>query len=251
MPDMSWHDAIIKILDDSDEVMHYAAIADEIQKRKLRRSLGATPARTVSARITVSINGDGDRSPFIRVSPGFYMLKESAGTMAIHDESGAGIPPPLIGAMGMYWHHDRINWRRKSRLLGQQQGGATHVDFCDQIGVYLLHDHSRVIYVGRSTDRPLGIRLREHTMDRLNGRWNRFSWFGLKGVDEDGRLTEPAITIDEPRLIALLESILIEALEPPQNRKRGDDLSESELLQVRDPEQDSQKEQAIRLLLGR
>ena len=33
-----------------------------------------------------------------------------------------------------------------------------------------------------------------------------------------------------------MEALLIEALEPPQNRKRGDDLGGAEYLQVRDPE---------------
>jgi len=36
-------------------------------------------------------------------------------------------------------------------------------------------------------------------------------------------------------LLMLIESVLIEALEPRQNRKRGDDLSSFEYLQVPDP----------------
>lgn len=37
-------------------------------------------------------------------------------------------------------------------------------------------------------------------------------------------------------LVATLESLLIEALEPPQNRKRGDDFSAIEYIQEIDPE---------------
>jgi len=37
-------------------------------------------------------------------------------------------------------------------------------------------------------------------------------------------------------LIPALEAILIEALEPRQNRKRGDDLSAVEYIQKEDPE---------------
>jgi hypothetical protein len=37
-------------------------------------------------------------------------------------------------------------------------------------------------------------------------------------------------------MVATLEALLIEALEPPQNRKRGDDFSAIEYLQDIDPE---------------
>ncbi|MFT3688130.1 hypothetical protein [Paenirhodobacter sp.] len=86
-----------------------------------------------------------------------------------------------------------------------------------------------------SVDRPISIRLREHLRDRLNGRWNRFSWFGLRGVDDAGRLTEPDFATSQRDIIALMEGILIETLEPPLNRKRGDDFSAREYLQVDDP----------------
>ena len=104
-------------------------------------------------------------------------------------------------------------------------------------GVYLLHDGNKVVYVGRKTDQPLGLRLKQHTSDRLNGRWDRFSWFGIFGVSEDGRLakkTADVFNIDN--LIATMEALLIEGLEPPQNRKRGDDFSAVEFLHVADPE---------------
>ncbi len=38
------------------------------------------------------------------------------------------------------------------------------------------------------------------------------------------------------KLLPALEAILIEALEPRQNRKRGDDLGEVEYIQKQDPE---------------
>lgn len=37
-------------------------------------------------------------------------------------------------------------------------------------------------------------------------------------------------------LITTMEALLIEGLEPPQNRKRGDDFRAIEFLQVTDPE---------------
>lgn len=110
--------------------------------------------------------------------------------------------------------------------------------------VYILYDHHTAIYVGRTTDRPLGKRLYEHTLDRLSGRWDRFSWFGLLDVTSDGSLKERSITANQTLLISTLESILIETLEPPQNRKRGEDLSAVEYIQERDPELKGRQVQA-------
>jgi hypothetical protein len=43
-----------------------------------------------------------------------------------------------------------------------------------------------------------------------------------------------------------MEALLIEGLEPPQNRKRGDDFSAVEFLQVEDPE--IQRSQTLQLI---
>jgi len=48
-------------------------------------------------------------------------------------------------------------------------------------------------------------------------------------------------TYTEAALVAAMEALLIEGLEPPQNRKRGDDFSGVEYLQVEDPKIKDQK----------
>ncbi len=83
--------------------------------------------------------------------------------------------------------------------------------------------------------RPIGKRLYEHTIDRMSARWDRFSWLGLLPVSDDGSLGELSESYEAAKLIPALESILIEALEPHQNRKRGDDLAAVEYLQKVDP----------------
>ena len=113
---------------------------------------------------------------------------------------------------------------------------ASSVDFGKQKGIYILYDHHTVSYVGRATDRPLGKRLYEHTLDRLSGRWDRFSWFGLLNVTQEGNLRELSLNVSLSATVATLEALLIEALEPPQNRKRGDDFSGIEFIQDIDPE---------------
>jgi hypothetical protein len=75
-----------------------------------------------------------------------------------------------------------------------------------------------------------------HTLDRLNGRWDRFSWFGIKQVTEDAKLIPANFTgLNENIIIATMEALLIEGLEPSQNRKSGDYFRAKEYLQVSDP----------------
>jgi len=238
MAELGWREAIIKVLHDAGRPMNRTEIAQEVAARGLRSKLGATPAHTVVSAITSSMQND-ENSPFIRVSRRTDALRDcrkpatDSRAQEIEDDDEAG----FINAFGMYWKRASVLWTSSPRLLGQQQLGSKPVNFCDEIGVYLLHDVSRVVYVGRTTDQPLGVRLRQHTVDRLNGRWDRFSWFGIYGVTDDGLLSKNASKdFSMDNLIATMEALLIEGLEPPQNRKRGDDFSAIEFQQIEDPE---------------
>ncbi len=252
--DLNWNEAILKVLETSDEPLHYKNIAEEIEKNGYRENLGATPANTVNSIINTSINQGGD-TPYVRTVRGFYTLKTRSNFTSEKQEAPLAQveekPTGLIQCSGMFWQRVNVVWKSNPKILGQQLIGSEAVNFCDQIGVYLLHDRDRVIYVGRSIDRPMGQRLFEHTKDRLNGRWDRFSWFGLKGVDESGQLHDADLVANDVNMvIATLEALLIEALEPPQNRKRGDQFSVTEYLQVADPDKDKQKIQAITALIS-
>lgn len=247
---MGWDKAIKKVLSGAKGQMHYKEIAEEIEKQGLRSKFGATPANTVFAVITRSISNEEADSDFIKVSPGYFALKASlAERQHIDDVSEQTVeekPTGLIQCFGMYWQASEIVWKNKPKVLGQQQAGADLIDFSEQVGVYVLYDRDRVIYVGRTTDRAIGQRLFEHTKGRMNGRWDRFSWFGLRGVDDAGKLLPVSLNANNQSvLIETLESILIEVLEPPQNRKRGDQFSATEYLQAEDPEKDKLKKEAM------
>lgn len=232
MADISWKEAIVQVLRDSSEPLHYHDITERILARGIKRTAGATPDATVNAQIASSIKHDGPSSPFVRFAKGIFGLRDaSPGTDA--EEPG---PDGIIRAFGMFWQRERVMWRRQPRLFGRQQVGARCVDFGGQRGVYILYDHHSAVYVGRATDRPLGQRLHEHTLDRLSGRWSRFSWFGLRGVSDEARLTEEHVMPTTASLVATFEALLIEALEPPQNRRRGDDFAGVEYIQDEDPE---------------
>ncbi|WP_395369832.1 HTH domain-containing protein [Komagataeibacter diospyri] len=252
MPDKPWIDAIVQVLQESNQSLSYTDIADRVVQQGLRENVGATPANTVNSYIIKSIN-EGSKL-FVRTGRGIYWLSEKINAEennnsplsdledATNDGEDAQNSTGLINAFGMFWERNWITWSTTPKLLGQQQIGALSVDFFKQIGVYLLYDGSKVVYVGRVIDQPLGRRLFQHTRDRLQGRWNRFSWFGLYPLKEDAENTNVEINdnyqanFDTSVLIETLEALLIEGLEPPQNRRRGDNFKATEFLQVRDPE---------------
>ena len=246
----SWKEAIKKVLGESDTPLHYAEISEQILSRGYYETDGATPAATVNAQISSSIKHEGEKSPFMRVGKGTFALKNSlaaaiipastpvpkqnkSGTLAETDVESSD---SIIHSFGMYWQRDLVVWRNDPKMFGKQQALSKPVDFGKQKGIYILYDHHTVVYIGRSIDRPLGKRLFEHTVDRLGSRWNRFSWFGLLDVTQEGNLRETALNTSLASLVATLEALLIEALEPPQNRKRGDDFSAIEYIQDIDPE---------------
>ena len=243
--ELTWGQSIQKVLGESPEPMHYADITDRIVKDGLRQNLGATPSATVGAHIAASIKHKGKKSPFVRVSKGTYDLAKRAAAASPNAVTVEvdGIPSAdaeeqyaIVAAFGMFWRREAVDWVRTPKLLGMQQIGATPVDFNGQRGVYLLYDGREVIYVGRTTDRALGTRLYEHTIDRMSARWDRFSWFGLLPVSNTGSLGKMPATFDAAKLGPALEAILVEALEPRQNRKRGDDLAAVEYVQMENPE---------------
>lgn len=255
----SWKDAVIAVLSESDSAMHYTDIAEEISKKGLRDDLGATPANTVAATISTDIKNNGPGSIFVKASErGYYMLnaslssktpaKKSAKPQSKKSSSTASEDDKVaaINAFGMYWRRDYVQWKQAPQLLGRQQLASKVVDFSAQIGVYMLHSETGVVYVGRASDQSLGTRLYQHTLDRLNGRWSRFSWFGIKQVKDTGNLVEPDFSkLDTQTLITAMEALLIEGLEPPQNRRRGDEIGAVEYMQAKDPELERKEQQKL------
>jgi hypothetical protein len=250
--ELTWRKAIEKVLSTSATALHYNEITERIISEGYRKSLGATPAATVNAQISSSIKHDGTSSPYIKIGKGTFALRDTTKITPTTPKLTPEIPESedtedqyeIITSFAMFWRKDAIEWTASPKLLGMQQIGATPVDFFKQLGIYLLYDGREVIYVGRTTDRPLGRRLYEHTLDRLSARWDRFSWFGLLPVSESGGIGSLPDTYNAAQLIPALEAILIEALEPRQNRKRGDDLAAVEYLQKVDPEIEKKKVKA-------
>ena len=237
---MTWKNAIIYVLqnnrlNDSYRPMHYRDITDLIIDQKLRDSYGKTPADTVNAQLTTNKN------LFESLGEGIYRLTEKGKSFADFGKQAqkngvvnkdentplteAKISKTLIKTYGMFWMRDGVNWNHNPKLLGVQSTGATPVDLSEMRGIYMLYDGREVIYVGQAVDQPILKRLVQHTKNRLATRWNRFSWFGIDGVSALGKIEkiDNLINTDIYSLANALEGILIEGLEPRQNRRQGDD----------------------------
>lgn len=257
--ELKWTEAIMAVLQSSEEALHYTEIAQEIIDRGYRTSVGATPSNTVNA-----VLGSSNLQPWVdKVSPGIYRLRklgnsvtprpniapiddDEADLLAQQEKEEHEEEMGLINAFGMYWARNMVDWDSKLRIYGMQQGSDVRVDFSDQAGVYLLHDGSRTIYVGRAGEGRLGSRLLSHTRNRLTSRWDRFSWFGVRGVKSDGGLSAiPNKLISIDTLISTMEALLIEGLEPPQNRQRGEGFGATEFIQMEDPKLENKRRRDV------
>ena len=220
--ELTWRKAIEKVLSEAPGAMHYKDISDTIIRDRLRINLGATPPSSVASIAVTAIKDEGDRCPFQKIGVGLYIWKTKAGitqtpSSTVVEPEEEEVQYEIISSFGMFWRRDAIDWVSTPKLLGMQEIGAEVVDFHKQVGIYLLYDGREVIYVGRATERPLGKRLYEHTLDRLSTRWDRFSWFGLLPVSDTGDLGPLPDSYLGMKIIPAVEAILIEALEPRQN----------------------------------
>ncbi len=230
-------DAAAAVLAATGTPMHYTDLAAAVGEHDNSIVFGAKPGLEVYTAIYNDIKA-APASRFAKAGRGEFFL---SGVEPAEETTAdaPGVPSHAAGfiqAFGMYWQRNQVDWKNQPSLHGNQQRGAQNVDFGGQKGVYLLHDGRHVVYVGRTTDQTMGQRLFQHTYDRLNGRWDRFSWFGVLPVNEDGSLGQAAgagFGIDD--LISAMEALLIEAVEPPQNRRRGDQTAAVEYLQAEDP----------------
>lgn len=257
---MSWVDAIKRVLREQGEPMRASAIAQTIVDKRYRTKVGATPNTTVGS----LLSQPPLREEVEKVERGIYKYPPSAEPSGISQseesdpattdstpsKSGTRLTedePGLLNAFGLFWRRAEVDWAPVSpKLFGVQLAGSSAVDFGTQAGIYVLYDGSRLVYVGRVNEARLAKRLREHTRDRLSGRWDRFSWFGVRAVTETGLADfSPSATVTLDSLINTLEALFIEALEPPQNRRQGDGFAELEFIQVLDPSIENKRKKQI------
>ena len=223
-----------KVLAESPEPLHYA---DRVMQENLVRTFSKTPKNTVNSAIHYSLK-DEPSLPYKKVEEGTFTLKDKYSEQKKQDHE-ADATDQIVSSFGVFWKREKVEWENHTnlKLYGVQWGDAEPVDFGQQIGLYLLYDRREVVHVGRAKTREstLGRRLYKHTKDRLSARWDNFSWFGFLRVSEDGELGELQDRYDSASMIADIEAILIEAVEPRQNRKRRDNFLALEYIQKEDP----------------
>ena len=135
----------------------------------------------------------------------------------------------LVRNIGAFWRRDQVFWGspgKAGHLYGVPQDWTTApcTDFWHQKGVYALHANYNIVYVGQTRKWGLGPRLKDHCWDHLAGRWNQFSWFGVRNVrTTDGTLSEPPTmrVLSLETVLDHLEGVLIEVAEPPMNGQDG------------------------------
>ena len=228
MPEkMTLQDAVRKVLTEAQEELHYKEIASIIAAENLVERLGPTPDKSVAATISL-MRSTGEEIE--RPKRAYY--KMATPPVATDEDEDAEVEDNAsvrIAAYGLYWERDKVEWDvsgNKIELLGRPYSAQEPVlNFADQQGVYLLHQMQSVTYVGRTTADNNGLfgRLKSHTVNaRRSGRWDRFSWFGIRPVSEDGKLLNAAPALTSDLLITILEAVLIETYLPSFNDKSGD-----------------------------
>lgn len=158
MKNMPWRRAILKVLSDASEPLHYSEIAQRILDDGLRQQTGATPAATVAATISMHLQND-----VVRVDKGVYALAHSSPTPVTHGATEHAPFPSVevqadpeddakdtgfLNALGMFWRREEVNWEQRGQaLLGAQLKAAQPINYAEQVGVNILYSGDRVIYV--------------------------------------------------------------------------------------------------------
>lgn len=134
----------------------------------------------------------------------------------------------LIQNYGHLWERRFISLgigRQKGHLKGCR--ATDTVDFREQIGVYVLYSPLLMpIYVGQAGNgqATLFSRLSRHTKDHLKKRWLYFSWFGLRAIEANGKLSplpknSRVTQATKESLLNEFEAILMTVLEPTLNKQ--------------------------------
>lgn len=230
--ELTWEQAVLQILREATEPMYYGEIAEEILRQGLKTTTGKTPNDTVAG--TISRMRSRGEWNIVKTKPGFFQIGQSAETSSddTADEFDAtdALQNLAVAAYGLHWERDKVDWKT-NQLLGYDAAyGAIGpnsedvINFADQQGVYLLHGWQSVVYVGKTTAREGGLlqRLRyHHTRQAWSGKWERFSWFGIRRVTEEGNIIDGPDSASKEVVSSLMESVLIEALRPSFNQQQG------------------------------
>jgi hypothetical protein len=141
------------------------------------------------------------------------------------DNLSANEDVALIRAYGEFWNASYVDWEKnKPRILGKTSRSAdsADVDVYEERGIYILYKDYTPVYVGKADNEPLGSRLRKQRRTPKRGpRWDKFSWFGIKKIDENGVQEKSDVNqiLPSSLLVDSLEALLILAINPLLNAR--------------------------------
>ena len=230
--EMTWVEAVRQVLQTAAEPMHCDDIAREILRLGLKTTTGKTPNYTVAGVISRLRRAGTDG--IIKTQPGFFQITQPSvmQTAESSDELDTTdvVENLAVAAYGLHWERSKVDWQTK-HLLGYDAAYDAIdpnpdqiIDFADQQGVYLLHSWQSVVYVGKTTAREGGLFQRlqnHHQRPAWSGKWERFSWFGIRRVSEEGSIIDGPDSAPKDVVAALMESVLIETLRPSFNQQQG------------------------------
>jgi hypothetical protein len=140
------------------------------------------------------------------------------------------MPSAPILCLGARWRAEDVYWNStlaNARLEGvpQRKVTAPIANFALQSGIYILFSEDRPIYVGQA-NKTLFARLKTHWLiDDLSGRWDSFTWFGLRkvigGINPGLSKPDTDFLISTTQLLDHFEAAMIHAFEPPMNGQEG------------------------------
>ena len=231
---ITWAQAIKQALSDGEE-LHYRDVTARIDEQGLREITGNNPEGTVNKQLNILAEKkevvvvDRGRGVYRLRLEGEQYTEVQATETSKQSQTAATV---AYRSYGRFWRRDIVDWTaRPIRLWGRHYSyenksvdASQLVDFANQTGVYVLHWHGQVMYVGESTKQPFLDRLTEHAKPKNKGaRWDTFSWFGFREVVQPPDYLGDLIPeIDGQRLIKYVEGVLIETLLPPLNKRAGD-----------------------------
>lgn len=225
---MTWIEAIVKVLETAKTPMHYTQIWDVIRDKHYREcEVDSNPE------IMVNVNIQQNKDKIVRFGgKGYYILRKALDTnIKKYLEQNTFSQQCIIGAYGKMWSRAKFE-KNKYVMIGKLANAkkSPQVDLSTERGIYVLYNGYDIVYVGQTTN-PIATRLKTHA--KRNIKWDSFSWYGIDSVMDNGQICKEKVLITTSNaLIDALEAVLIIAAEPGLNKQRGKNIRGQEYQQI-------------------
>lgn len=225
---LTWIEAILKVLEGTKNPMHYTKIWDVIRDRHYKNS-----DEHSNPEIIVNVNIQQNKDKIIPFGDkGCYILKKHMDVyIKNYLEKNTSPQQSVIRAYGVMWSKSKFiqnNYKLHGKLANIKK--TSKVDLSEERGIYVLYDGYNIVYIGQSIN-PLASRLKSHT--KTGKQWDSFSWYGIDEVQAGGQvLKEKVFSITAKALIDAFEAVMILATQPCHNKTRGNHVRGQEYQQI-------------------